>query len=101
MVSDGVGTTHRISVELASTDLAAAGLVAAKARLRGPGENPDEAETMFRPGAAPTRTLALSSLAAVNSHHFEVEGYTAQGLPRTGASARKRQPTLVLPVPTA
>ena len=100
IVSDGVGTTHRIQVELASTDLASAGLVAVRVRLKGPGETPDSAEALFRASAtAPQRLALVQPGDGAFAYHYEVEGYTPQGLPRAGQSGNTSDNPLIVGLP--
>ena len=47
MVSDGVGQTRIIRIELANTNLEAAGLVAVRVRVRGQGEDADHDDVIF------------------------------------------------------
>jgi hypothetical protein len=99
VVSDGVGTTHRVRVRLANPYQATAGPAALRVRLSGPGEQPDRTDTLFLPGAADPRTLALVQPDEGEfTIRYEVEGYTVQGLPRPGQS-QTMDDELVLALP--
>ncbi|HMR48571.1 MAG TPA: hypothetical protein PKE40_03975 [Arachnia sp.] len=100
IVSDGVGVTKRITVQLASQDLAGAGLIAVRVRLVGEGENPDRDEAFFDAGAPGSQVVALVQPAeATFGYDYEVIGYTTAGLPREGVRGTSSDQRLVIPLP--
>lgn len=100
VLSDGAGSTHRIGVRLANSDLGTAGLAAVRVRLAGPGADPDRAEVLFTPSDAGAKTVALVQPGqGVFQYSYEVEGYTSDGLPKPGASGQSADLTLILALP--
>ena len=100
IVSDGVGETRIIRIELADTDLEAAGLAAVRVRVRGKGEDADEGDVLFRPGDNTPKTVMLvQPVDGAFSYTYEVEGYTSLGVPRAGARAETGDMELVLGLP--
>ena len=102
LASDGAGATHRITIHLASTDLAAVGLAALRVRLRATGPDGDNGDVLFLSGQTADRVLTLVQPTTADpfSYHWEVEGYTAQGLPRAGATGTGSDTTLIVGLPT-
>ncbi|QJP16072.1 hypothetical protein G3545_21965 [Starkeya sp. ORNL1] len=101
LVSDGLGETRRIQVELTGTDFNAAGLVAARVRLRGPGETPDEADVIFRPSDFAAKTVALvQPIDGPFRYSYAVEGYTRDGVPRAGAHGESGDLRLFVGLPS-
>lgn len=100
VVSDGVGTTKRVKVKLASTDLAAAGLVAVRVRLVGDGDVGDRDEAFFEVGAPGDQVVSLVQPSEGElGYSYEVIGYTTNGLPREGVKGSSLDQTLVVPLP--
>jgi hypothetical protein len=100
ILSDGVGQTRRIQVNLSSADLSAAGLLAVRVRLRGSGDHGDRDEAFFVPGDPATKFVALVQPDGGQfSYAYEVEAYTTAGLPRPGVSGSTSDMTLVVPLP--
>ena len=100
ILSDGLGRTTRIKVQLAGTDLASAGLVAVRVRLAGSGEDGDRDEAFFAIADTGPKTVALVQPGdGPLTYAYEVIGYTTTGIPRPGVSGETSDRTLVLPLP--
>ena len=99
-VRDGVGETRIIRIELANTDLDAAGLAAVRVRVRGKGEDPDQEDVLFRPGDNTPKTVTLVKPAGeAFAYSYEVEGYTTLGLPKAGIRLESDVSELVVGLP--
>jgi hypothetical protein len=100
MVSDGVGQTRIIRIELANTNLEAAGLVAVRVRVRGQGEDADQDDVIFRPGdVAPKSVMLVQPIEGAFTYSYEVEGYTAFGVPKAGVRTDTQDLKLVVGLP--
>jgi hypothetical protein len=101
VVKEGPGSTHRITGKLPDTNLAAAGLLALKVLLWGPGAPPDVAEVIFTPSAVADQKVVLvqPNDSGAWSCAFQVTGFTAKGVPRPGATGVFGDPTLLVPLP--
>jgi hypothetical protein len=100
IVSDGAGQTHRVTVQLPAGDLAAAGLMGLRVRLRGEGEQGDRDEVFFAPGDPASKFVGLVQPDDGSfTYAYEVEGYTTAGLPRAGVSGTSSDLKLVVPLP--
>jgi hypothetical protein len=98
-LSDGPGHTHLVLVRLPPADLAAAGLIAVRVRLTGPGDNPDRDEALFRAGGPTEKEVAIVSASPDQSYRYEVEGYTTGGLPVPGATGTSTADELIIALP--
>ncbi|WP_276121415.1 hypothetical protein [Pararhizobium qamdonense] len=100
MVSDGVGQTRIIRIELANTNLEAAGLVAVRVRVRGQGEDADHDDVIFRPGdISPKSVMLVQPIEGAFTYSYEVEGYTAFGVPKAGVRTDTQDLKLVVGLP--
>ena len=100
MVSDGVGQTRIIRIELANTNLEAAGLVAVRVRVRGQGEDADHDDVIFRPGdISPKSVMLVQPIEGAFTYSYEVEGYTAFGVPKVGVRTDTQDLKLVVGLP--
>lgn len=100
MVSDGVGQTRIIRIELANTNLEAAGLVAVRVRVRGQGEEADHDDVIFRPGdISPKSVMLVQPIEGAFTYSYEVEGYTAFGVPKAGVRTDTQDLKLVVGLP--
>ncbi|KQZ28929.1 hypothetical protein ASD50_18810 [Mesorhizobium sp. Root552] len=100
IVSDGVGETRIIKVELANPDIAGAGLAAVRVRVRGKGEMADQDEVLFRPGDNTPKTITLvQPIEGAFAYSYEVEGYSLLGVPKAGARAETSDMTLLVGLP--
>ncbi|KQY42492.1 hypothetical protein [Rhizobium sp. Root483D2] len=100
MVSDGVGQTRIIRIELANTNLEAAGLVAVRVRVRGQGEDADHDDVIFRPGdVSPKSVMLVQPIEGAFTYSYEVEGYTAFGVPKAGVRTDTQDLKLVVGLP--
>jgi hypothetical protein len=100
LLSDGVGSTHRIMVKLPIADLASTGLLAVRVRLAGPGPDGDRGEALFTAGDPGPHTVTLVQPGSgVFTYTYEVEGYTTVGLPRPGVNGTGSDTALILPLP--
>jgi hypothetical protein len=98
VVSDGVGETRIIKVELTSSDMAAADLAAVRVRVRG---NGDQDEVLFRPGDTGRKLITLvQANGGLQPYSYEVEGYSVLGLPRAGVSASSADDRLLVGLPS-
>ena len=88
VVTDGPGRTQRIKVQLANPDLTSTGLSAVRVELTGMGNPPDRAEALFT--ASQTMPQVITLLAPSDNqpltYHYQVTGFTRQGLPISGQS---------------
>jgi hypothetical protein len=101
-VSDGIGKTHRIRVQLPDKNFSASGLAAVRVRVRGNGDDPDSSEALFTASSTDDRAVVLvqpDGTGGPFSYHWEVEGYSQAGLPVPGRSGDSADPTLVVPLP--
>jgi hypothetical protein len=100
IVSDGVGQTRIIRIELANTNLEAAGLVAVRVRVRGQGEDADHDDVIFRPGdVSPKSVMLVQPIEGAFTYSYEVEGYTAFGVPKAGVRTDTQDLKLVVGLP--
>lgn len=101
VVSDGAGAVKRVQVQLANPNLAAAGLVAVRVRLAGPGDDGDRDEAFFTGATTGSATVTLvQPTPGPFSYSYEVVGYTTAGLPLQGAQGTTADAHLVVPLPT-
>jgi hypothetical protein len=105
VISDGVGSTHRIRLQLANADLASADLAAIRVTLGVDGiegDDGDSAEVLFTTSATEEQALTLvtpNSNGRRFSYAYETVGYDLDGLPITGSSGRSSAAKLIVQTP--
>lgn len=99
VISDGVGTTHRIIVRLPQ-NVNWGSIMAIKVNLQGLGENGDFTQAIFTPSqtAEQTRWLVQPTEGQFR-YRFDVTAYTLSGTPVPGISQEASDGTLIVQVP--
>lgn len=99
VISDGVGTTHRIIAQLPQ-NINWNSIMAVKVDLYGPGEQGDFTQAIFTPSHTADQTLWLVQPTEGQFHYrYDVTAYTLNGTPVRGISEETSNRRLVIQVP--
>jgi hypothetical protein len=105
VVSDGVGSTHRVRLQLANTDLGSSDLAAIRVTLGVDGvadDDGDSAEVLFTSSQTDEQALTLVTPNGTGrkfSYAYETVGYDLDGIPISGSSGRSSAAKLIVQTP--
>jgi len=101
LVSDGRGALRPVTIRLLDAGIGAAGLVAVRVALTGPGPSPETDEVLFTSSQVEDRRVSVIVPQGVPgfSYRYKVTGYTASGAEIAGASGTTDQGVLLVPLP--